>query len=64
MNKITHAAVRPQILPFEPLIVERLASHGVRTLADWKRLGRRRHLLFGVTPTLVKKLDQLAQVQK
>lgn len=42
-------------------IVERLEQHGVFTLADWGRLGRRRHQLFGITRAVVRQLDKLAK---
>ena len=47
-----------------PAIADRLAREGVTTLQHWRALGRKRHLIFGVTPRTIAQLDELArQVQ-
>ena len=42
-------------------LVDLLAREGVRTLADWRRLGKRRWSIFGVTTAVAKMLDAFAQ---
>lgn len=42
-------------------IMERLANAGVHSLEDWRRLGRRRREIFGVTTRWVEQLDELAR---
>ena len=44
-----------------PAIRERLAGYGLHSTADWRRLGTRRHRLFGVVPSVVAQLDVLAR---
>jgi hypothetical protein len=67
----TLAANRPRIqttdlAPAPPLgglpaqILERLRAEGVNSL-DWKRLGRRRFRIFGVTRRVAAQLDSLAR---
>jgi hypothetical protein len=45
-------------------ILERLAAEGVRTLEQWRALGRRRHELFGVTRRVAEQLDALAKLYR
>lgn len=40
-------------------VIERLALEGVHDLADWRALGQKRHLIFGITPSVTKQLDHL-----
>jgi hypothetical protein len=47
-----------------PALIERLAGHGIRSLEDWLQLGRKRHQLFGIVPSMVAKLDELALAPK
>lgn len=48
--------------PFsDPTIARRLAGYNIRSAVDWKRLGRARLALFGVTPRLIAALDELAK---
>ena len=42
-------------------ILERLAAEGVRDLADWRALGRRRFELWGITSRMVRELDAAAR---
>jgi hypothetical protein len=42
-------------------IIDRLADAGVHSLADWRRLGRKRHEIFGVTQRWAARLDDLAR---
>ncbi len=44
-------------------ITARLAAEGVRSLVDWRALGRKRLAIFGITPSVIKQLDDLAKVQ-
>jgi len=64
MPKSIGAAGAPQIPtnPFsDPVIAKRLAGHGVQNAEDWRRLGRARLMLFGITPRLIKALDAFAR---
>ena len=49
----------PQDVP--PHILERLRGEGVTSLEQWRALGRRRLHLFGIVPSMVRQLDQLAR---
>lgn len=42
-------------------IRERLAGEDVHALDDWRRLGRRRHQIWGIVPSIVRQLDELAR---
>jgi len=42
-------------------IRERLEGDGVRSLDDWRALGERRRMIFGVPPEWVKRIDALAR---
>lgn len=44
-----------------PHIVEQLHLEGVYSLADWRRLGRRRLRIFGITRRTVEELDTAAR---
>jgi len=52
---------RPREIPLPAHIVARLAAEGVHSLADWRRLGRRRHQFFGITRRVVEQLDALVR---
>lgn len=41
-------------------VVHTLELEGVRDLNDWRRLGKRRFELFGITTTTAKKIDTAA----
>lgn len=42
-------------------VVSLLEREGVRDLADWRRLGKRRHEIFGIVPSVVRILDVAAR---
>lgn len=42
-------------------VLDVLADEGVHDLDDWRRLGRKRHRLFGVTRAMVRRLDAMAR---
>jgi hypothetical protein len=44
-----------------PVLVSRLAAEAVFTASDWRRLGRKRRTIFGITRAMVTQLDALAQ---
>jgi hypothetical protein len=44
-----------------PALINRLAAHGVRSLEDWRRLGRGRFRLWGVTRAMVHEIDVTAK---
>ena len=44
-----------------PHVLQLLEREGVRTPQDWKRLGKRRLLIFGIVPSVVRDLDRLAR---
>ena len=59
---IPKAPSAPQISPNpfdDPLIARRLVGYGVRSLDEWRALGRKRLALFGVTSRMVAELDAL-----
>jgi hypothetical protein len=59
---IPKAPSAPQIPqnPFDnPTTALRLAGYGVRSLDEWRALGRKRLALFGVTSRMVAELDAL-----
>jgi hypothetical protein len=59
------AAPQIQPNPFDDAVIaRRLAEHNVRSVADWKGLGRARLALFGVPPRLIAALDALARAAK
>ena len=51
----------PSWAELPPRIRERLERDGINSAADWRRLGRRRHELFGIVPRVVEQLDDLAR---
>jgi hypothetical protein len=46
-----------------PVIARRLAAENIHTLEQWVALGRRRYTIFGVTPRMVREIDELAAVR-
>jgi hypothetical protein len=42
-------------------VIGLLEAEGVRTLADWRRLGRKRLQIFGVTTAVCRLIDQAAK---
>lgn len=48
-------------LGLAPHVLATLAREGVTDLAAWKKLGRRRLRIFGIVPSVVRQLDQLAR---
>lgn len=44
-----------------PLLRDRLSRNGINSVTDWRALGRKRHLVFGVTSKMVRQLDALAR---
>lgn len=44
-----------------PHILQLLEHEGVRTLAEWRELGRRRFAIFGVTHKTIELLDAAAK---
>jgi hypothetical protein len=42
-------------------LVARLSQHGVHSIKDWRALGRKRRLIWGVTRRMVAELDALAR---
>lgn len=52
----------PDLGPLPPAIIARLASEGITTLEDWRRLTRRqKRALFGVVTSMVSRIDALAR---
>ena len=43
------------------LVIARLEREGVRDLHDWRRLGRKRHAIFGITSRMVREIDAAAR---
>lgn len=41
-------------------VIALLQAEGVRTLEDWRALGRSRFMIFGITRAMVCKIDALA----
>jgi len=46
----------PHTLP--AAVLERPASESIRTIEQWRALGRRRRSIFGVTAAMVRQIDQ------
>jgi hypothetical protein len=44
-----------------PVLLERLEAEGIRSVADWRALGRRRFRIFGITRSMAAQLDELAR---
>ena len=44
-----------------PRLRERLAAEGVSTFLQWRALGRKRLQIFGIVPSMVAQLDELAR---
>jgi hypothetical protein len=44
-------------------ILDRLDAEGIRSLDDWRALGRRRFRIWGITRSMARKLDALAARQ-
>lgn len=55
------AATSNCLAELPPAILERLAAEGVHSLSDWRALGRRRHQLFGIVPSVIRWLDELSR---
>ena len=51
-------------LGLAPHVLATLAREGVTDLAGWKKLGRRRFNIFGITSTTATKLDEAAKSAK
>jgi hypothetical protein len=47
-----------EVLPDE--VLDRLEAVGVRSLADWFALGRKRFQIFGITRAMARRIDGLA----
>jgi len=56
-----HRADSVANLPLPAHVLEALAEEHVYTLTDWRRLGKRRWSIFGVTPKVVELLDAAAR---
>ena len=41
-----------------PHIIERLATEGIHDLQGWKKLGKRRFQIFGITTSVAKKITR------
>ena len=55
-------SIAPDLIPAR--IVARLADAGVRSVADWRALGRRRMEIFGITRRWIDALDELARERR
>jgi len=44
-----------------PAILARLGAENIHTPDDWRRAGRRRRLIFGITARVAARLDALAR---
>jgi hypothetical protein len=67
MSAVASERAREACIPGDLIparIIERLTDAGIRSLADWKRLGRRRKEIFGVTPHWIAQLDELAGAKR
>ncbi|MGH2447222.1 MAG: hypothetical protein ACRDFS_01250 [Chloroflexota bacterium] len=53
-SSLTHLNLRAHV-------VERLAAEGIHSLEDWRRLGKRRLQIFGLTTSIAKMLDAAAR---
>jgi hypothetical protein len=51
----------PNFERLDPRIRKRLEAEGVRSINDWRRLGPRRRELFGIVPSVVRQIDELAR---
>jgi hypothetical protein len=62
---LAHTRLHAQPLAELPLlpspIIERLAAEGIDSLEAWRRLGRKRLRIFGITRRVVAQLDALAE---
>lgn len=56
-----NAATLSRVLP--PHICARLRAENIHTLQQWSALGPRRYAIFGITPSVVRQIDELARVR-
>jgi hypothetical protein len=50
-----------QLAALPPHILQTLHAEGIFSLSDWRRLGRKRFAIFGITARLAAQLDAAAR---
>lgn len=57
-----HQPENQALAALPPHILQTLHNEGVYSISDWRKLGRRRHQLFGITKAMVRRIDAAARM--